>query len=442
MNAVTNCAHCAPRLNHLPRLYFLHIPKTAGTTVRDWLQPLFREREQLPAEHLADLDKIDPDQLHEFCFAAGHFGWRLMEISDRCGAGFEAITVLRDPIELALSGMRYVNEVPAEDLSKLPGTVVEVVRRIAELARLGVFPGGSADPTLVAEVEHHTQRYRNMMVRFLSAAGTEHADLPALTARDLDVAISRLAGMRFFGLVEDLGWSAALFADAYGLPLRPISSRLNVTREQSDSISPEERQWLRDSDSLDVSLYEFARELFDSRVRDLRRKYELPDDARPEDLEAPLLRSFLETEQGLSLIHSGEVGMSDGVLCEGFHPRFFHAPWDRWIRWSGPGLRSTIFLPLDTSAARHLRIEIKAALSDDIRDGLGIEINGSAIDVQRSYEQFADGSYFMVCEALVPHSVMQLGRQYTSISFVSPATLREEDTGLLVGFALGKIYVQ
>lgn len=450
--AEANPSNRAPRLNHLPKLYFLHIPKTAGTTFRDWLQPFFREQEQLRAEHLIDLEGLDPNQLSNFRFASGHFGWRLMEMSDRGQSFFEAITVLRDPIELALSGMRYIDKVPTEDLSRLPSSTVKTVKRLADLAQAGIFPAGIADashidPALIAEAERYAQPYRNMMVRFLSEAGTEQVDLQPLTRHSLDLATLRLKRMRFFALVEDLRWSAALFADAYKLPLRPIGSRLNVTWQQSDGDIQVDRQWLRQSNCLDVSLYQFARRLFDSRVRDLKLKYGLTDDARPDDLRVPLLKSFLDTEHGLHRIDSAEIDMSDGLICEGFHPRFFHEPWGRWIRWSGPGLVSTIFLPLETSAARHLRVEIAAALSEDIRDNLSIEVNGNAVEVQRSYELLADGSYFTVCEVAIPRSVMQHGGRYTAIAFIAPAILmmREDpnvDVEIPVSFALGRISVQ
>ena len=59
--------------HHLPDLYFLHIPKTAGTSVRAWAEGLFPHDAILPAHHINPMEAL-PDEIILKCrFASGHF---------------------------------------------------------------------------------------------------------------------------------------------------------------------------------------------------------------------------------------------------------------------------------------------------------------------------------------------------------------------------------
>jgi hypothetical protein len=81
------------------RLYFLHIPKTAGTTLKPILDARFDEAEICPAELWRDLIKLPWDAIPGYRFFRGHFGWRRPGDAARPGAaGHDHLPAADDPL--------------------------------------------------------------------------------------------------------------------------------------------------------------------------------------------------------------------------------------------------------------------------------------------------------------------------------------------------------
>lgn len=79
---------------------FLHLHKTAGTSVRLFLRGLFPPHEVCPAITHQELCMLTPDQLRTYRVFAGHFDWSKLDEID--GPSF-TFTVLRDPVERLVS---------------------------------------------------------------------------------------------------------------------------------------------------------------------------------------------------------------------------------------------------------------------------------------------------------------------------------------------------
>lgn len=89
-------------------IHFLHIPKCAGTTIRSLLEKNFHEKDIYPLQRFY-IEKHNykeaPQIEHEF--VAGHFPlWFLKEKDPNFETSF-LFTVLRDPVERVLSHARY-----------------------------------------------------------------------------------------------------------------------------------------------------------------------------------------------------------------------------------------------------------------------------------------------------------------------------------------------
>jgi hypothetical protein len=92
------------------RLYFFHIPKTAGTSLTEMLEAHYSPN-RIFRPHLMDgLLAADPKSLQGYAFFRGHFGRVLPDLLEE---PIPAAVVLRDPVDRALSNYGHVWKDPS-----------------------------------------------------------------------------------------------------------------------------------------------------------------------------------------------------------------------------------------------------------------------------------------------------------------------------------------
>ncbi len=435
-----------PRVNHVERLYFLHIPKTAGTSVRMWLQQLFPDGQWLPIDHLPELERLSDDEICSYRFASGHFGWRYMERVADMGIDAAVVSFFRDPVEVFLSGWNFLDQVTDDIIERLGsvGDAHRAVREsgergaIEEVVRLTEEPGFDIDEVLLGLPEEMTL-FSNMSVRFVSQHGTQAETLEPLTLSDLESAKQRVATMPFFGLAHEVGWSEVLFADAFRLPLLNLERHNQAKRKVVEHLPESFVAFYRRVNAFDVELYDFACLVFAEKIQDLKQAYDLPDSAQPEDFENVLLTRFLNERHSLSPLRSADVSLGDGVLCPGFQSRFLWEDIGRWVRWSGPG-RNLVCLPLDRRLALRLRIEIAAFLSDEAKDQLAVEEDGQRIPHQFDYVTDVEGR--LRCFVAVTLPTSSRVKPYTALDLIGAAPVVADGLADSSSFAIADIEVR
>jgi hypothetical protein len=233
-----------------PRLSFVHVPKTAGTSVTEALA-LHYGKSTLPAMTTLDYATYSDDDLLNYRFYKGHAYRRDFERLPRDTIRF---TVLRDPVSRAVSYYRYYRDLDesqikdpfiqeAASLSKR-GSAVDLVYSdspfVVEHLRLGQVRQFLSEP-LLRQIGHR---------QFLTRAMRE------------DAVAEFIRLMETFDYVLTAEWldlSFPLMIGEIGLPA-PVGKlgRFNVSRPDSDADLTDLRRALIDVNSAGFACYAYA----------------------------------------------------------------------------------------------------------------------------------------------------------------------------------------
>ena len=227
-----------------PVLIFLHLPKTAGSTVVRILEREYGSDAVLPLYDSTfgdEVAELAADQATRTRVIAGHFYFGVHEhVRGRC----RYFTFLREPIARIVSHYHFVRGQPKHYLHEAAtnmsiGSYIEFC--------------GAAEPN-------------NDQTRLLAGRETASPD-GTCTPEMLSVAKRNLDRHDVVGLTEEFDQSLLLLANAFDWR-RPYYVKQNVSRrsgsrEELDDVT---RAAIIACNSLDVELYRYGRELFERQV--------------------------------------------------------------------------------------------------------------------------------------------------------------------------------
>ncbi len=234
--------------------FFLHIPKTAGTSFVTMLQNLFGERRVLrlaleDPELDTRIDAVMTRQGEEVACLNGHLP---ADVMDGRMPYFRPFTILRDPIARVFSLFRFQ-------------------RRNPDIERLGLRRGFSFESFLAARDPALYPQLTNGMCRMLagerrfSQPGDDeytHADQhPELIER----ALAQLEAMDF-GLAEHMGDTLRLLRHHWDIPFALDAMVLNTTGPDAADQDWRNVMAVVERNRLDIVLYERAKDIFRSRL--------------------------------------------------------------------------------------------------------------------------------------------------------------------------------
>lgn len=187
-----------PSPHPLPRVCFLHIEKTAGTSFHEYLMELFPLEAVLP-ERLRELHKYSDEEIRRCHLFSGHFD--LCSCS-RLPAETRYVVFLRDPVERILSLYYFWRSVRQDSGNQHWEHI-----RIAKTCRLSEF-------LRHAFIQDHVD---NVFVRRLLPGGVDPGK--PVTADSAEQAGRILDGFTVVGLKELYSLSVLLFATSLGFNL-------------------------------------------------------------------------------------------------------------------------------------------------------------------------------------------------------------------------------
>lgn len=246
--------------------FFLHIPKTAGTTFDSVLHQVFDPADVCPPYDYPELLRIPRADLSNYRLFRGHFYYFFERLLP---ARPTFLTLLRDPVERTLSLYHHICRDPSHfqhhAMCSLRRGLADAVRspellppnfQVTALA-CDLDPVGTMDAARAA----HPEGFDERSVIY----GKMTKCLP--TRDDLASACRRLEEMKFVGIAERFDDSVRLLCSAFGWTV-PGYVSLNVApaRTRRDQIPPDVLDALMRAHELDYELYEFAKSLFAKRL--------------------------------------------------------------------------------------------------------------------------------------------------------------------------------
>jgi hypothetical protein len=327
-------------------LYFIHIPKTAGTSLRSSLQNHFMPSEVIDSWTRDDIFNLSYSKLDTAKLIMSHSGRIFAE-------GFEKpidyAVILRDPIDLVLSQFRQMKTDKAHP-------AYERIKR--------------EDYATFFSKEIYRRCYSNYIARHVlsrTAADfhllTEDAEFLSLSEREsllesgLESAVDFLLGATFVATFEHVNQLYLdICADRGWIPQDlPVLNR--SAAPPSRDIEPELIELISDANKYDVELY---RRVVDG-LQDMK-----------EPFRAALRRALRN-----HLTRSTMIDLWSDYFRRGWYPAEHNSDGqDR--RWSGPEPRSSVFLPI---GARNFTLKIIfATVLENAVDGLRLILEGRPID--------------------------------------------------------------
>lgn len=360
------------------QLFFIHIPKAAGTTFIGILDTRFAINDICPIHWPYEklIQEIPEEKLAQYKFIRGHFPYALVE---RLTQRPVCISLLREPVVRFISEFEQLRKEPLhhlhDELKQL--SLVECLKR----------------PHLVSYLANKATRYLG--------GGPTNVSLWEQKP-NLDLAIERLQQLEFLGIVEHFSESLQMFSDTFDFPVIEEYETKNVSPERSrrKEIPKKVIEQLTDLNREDIALYEYGVRLFNERLSDLSNRREQ--------------KVASESQNGKIAFDFRLVPPGAGWYVGELHPLL------GYIRWSGPGRVSSLRFNLRLGMDFIVRIKIVNVVAPDILASLSIRVNDIPVTLVMSGAQDPEQYIF---EGTLPCSAIEQRNGSTQIDFIINRTV-------------------
>lgn len=371
--------------------YFLHIPKTAGTSFRVALENQFPLEKICNSYEFFDIKQYSSEQLARFRLFRGHMGYNLANYLPEMP---KILCMLRNPIERSISHFEYVQRDPRNPRH------AEIHSRKLDLA------GYLRDELFGAELRNAQTRplchiSTREQLRTLLAHSDSQQDYARLWRSSsnilppvdemLDIAKSRLELMFFVGVAERMAESLAQVHRLFGAraPAETQALNINPRRTSFQDLPSSTQDLLLETCQLDLQLYQFAQELFDRAIE---------QSTPPPDKQL----SYAPTNDG-----SVSIDFHQPLYGTGWHQREL-VPGVGIVRWTGPSKVSDLDIALDATKHYQLIIETVDSVDDNALKGLSIQVNGVPTEQPRIAQQLK--GRVLVTTSIPPRMLANLNR--------------------------------
>jgi hypothetical protein len=378
-------------------IFFLHLPKTAGTTLNTILETYFHQKEIFPYYFTRDLPSLSPEELKKYKYFRGHLHYDV--ITRLLPRKPVTLTMLRQPVELFISFFAHLQRFSEADLVQWAPRLAAPIRNITltdfvNEAHLYHISQNSQSYFIVPRFDFST-------IEELKALLTNMRQQPwPVEADDIKYGQSLLSEFAFVGLSER--FQESLFLLAYTFGWRPITEyqTLNIgsNKPEQAQISPDILDQIRQINAADQALYDYGQTLFEIRytemTQNLLEKYGASAHARL-TLPLPLavMRDLLEKhyEVRFQQSHRPVSALSftfDQPISGAAHwQRLEDIPGHGLCRWTGPGIQSSLDFALSSDNDLMIRFRILMGITPEVLNSLRLRVNGEPIPLRKTRDE-------------------------------------------------------
>lgn len=229
---------------------FFHVPKAAGTTVREQIRTQIGANKVLNLGSAGALSFLSDDTINSMDLVTGHVGINLLT---RIRVPYRAVSFLRDPVQRVFSQYRYMHM---------------MAHRGSSFFRRRLF----LDPLETTLRDHETpvieSMFRNTQAWFFAADWEAGYRNRALGDADvLELAKENIQEkLDCFGLVDEMDTSFRLINRCFNWSMLN-DVNLNAAEEDSLRLTPQLTSIIEAHNQLDIELLVWARKLFKERCR-------------------------------------------------------------------------------------------------------------------------------------------------------------------------------
>jgi hypothetical protein len=412
-------------------VFFLHISKTAGTSLRQYISSHFDPDETFPFYLLGEIQHATPPVRRNFAYYEGHFSYDFMRWVH--GADLNTLTMLREPMEQVLSLYSFLPTASARVPSLIPDEDNEIERM--RTMSVDEYFRRTKDDVPFFFTNMQTQYIASKRI-FAHAPWISEAFEKALPPYrpeelepDLAEAKRRLSRFAFVGLTERFRDSIALLSYTFGwMPVQEVRvRRITENRVRADQLDLRTVARIREHNEKDFSLYAHARQLFDGRYRAMiedlgqqfSRRIPLAEGELDELLDLYYEERFAEEHPPERSLH---IDFTRPIEGWGWHDIERSMRGGR-VRWTGPGTNASIDLPITQDRDIRIAIRVVAALAPDILESVRLLVN----EVSVALDGEPDVAGGIIFTGVVPREVLMRRKSFARVTIATTRTVRPVD---------------
>jgi hypothetical protein len=390
-------------------LYFLHIPKTGGVTLRGFLEDHYCIEEILFTEQVVDLLKLPPSEIKRKKLFFGHFGYFLPKLISQKPT---VITLLREPTSRLLSLHKHMQRGIASGIE-----FVDFNASIINLDFLDFL--SNADNSilpLVVNAQTAALAFDDIFEVFKPGSLAKLDEIIEVLTDEsiLRKALQRIETLDVVGVTEHYSNFIALVCFKMGWPIPKFDlEKLNANPFKASELTNSyyERMETHEFCKLDQVLYSRALEMQNDRY------LSLTDDI-----------FSIEYNKNMSLIDKKSFfnfGFEKAFLGSGWHSREFQSCGTAF-RWTGPGNVSEMDISLDLDESYEITFFCAAYLETTL-SSMSLYVNDVLIVLREIYPDYSKLSTECIFVGRIDSAIVGVNPAYTNLRFTVDSTVVPND---------------